>query len=313
MIIKKIEYPSSNNIDMIFAKIYRDKNIKEYKGVIQVVHGMWEHTDRYYDFAEYYTKNGYIVAVHDHLGHGYTPSDDSIYGHFGDNDGNKYVVKDVYNFYTIIKTLYPSLPHFIYAHSMGGLITVNVLYVYKLDIDGLILLGSHMNNASNYLFYPLVKTGLKFFEPSRPAKFFTYMQGIIFSLRFLTSKDGKRWTNRDSDYFNGKDFNDPEMFYFTFKAYEDIFKLSFNATPKNLARNLDKDLPILLMTGSHDPVTSYSKLTRQKNDYLTKNGFNEVSLYTYNKARHNLIMELNRDEVLADMLYFFDMVVKKAK
>ncbi len=47
MKIKKIKYPSSNNVDVIFAKIYRDENIKEYKGVIQVVHGMWEHTDRY--------------------------------------------------------------------------------------------------------------------------------------------------------------------------------------------------------------------------------------------------------------------------
>ncbi len=313
MIIKKINYPSSNNVDKILAKIYRDENITEYKGVIQVVHGMWEHTDRYYDFAEYYAKNGYIVAVHDHLGHGRTPSESSVYGHFGDEDGHKFVVKDVYNFYKIIKTLYPKLPYFLYAHSMGGLITVNVLSVYKLDIDGLVLLGSHMNNASNYLFYPLVKTGLKVVEPTRPAKFFTYMQGILFSIRFLTSKDGKRWTNRDSDYFKGKDFNDPEMFYFTFKAYEDIFKLSFNATPKNLARNLDKDLPILLMTGSHDPVTSYSKLTRKKQEYLHKNGFEDVSLYTYNKARHNLIMELNRDEVLEDMLYFFDGVVKNIK
>ncbi len=313
MITKKISYPSSNKTDTIFAKIYRDENLKEYKGVIQVVHGMWEHTDRYYDFAEYYANNGYIVAIHDHLGHGRTPLVDCDYGHFGDVDGDKYVVKDVYNFYTVLKTLYPKLPYFIYAHSMGGLITVNLLSIYKLDIDGLILLGSHMNNASNYLFYPLVKTGLKVFAPSRPAKFFTYAQGIMFSLRFLTSKDGKRWTNRDSDYFKGKDFNDPKFFYFTFKAYEDIFKLSFNATPKNLARNLDKNLPILLMTGSHDPVTSYTKLTRKKQQYLIQHGFDEVSFYTYNKARHNLVVEPNREEVLCDMLYFFDRVVMKVK
>ncbi len=311
MMIKKINYPSSNKTEMIFAKIYRDEKINEYKGVIQVVHGMWEHTDRYYDFAEYYANNGYIVAVHDHLGHGRTPIVDSSYGHFGDEDGDKYVVKDTYNFYKIIKTLYPNLPHILYAHSMGGLITVNLLSVYTLDIDGLVLLGAHMNNASNYIFYPIVKTGLKFFEPTRPAKFFTYSQGIIFSLKFLNSKDGKRWTNRDSDYFKGKDFNDPKFFYFTFKAYEDIFKLSFRATPKNLARNLDKDLPILLMSGSDDPVTNYTKLTRKKQQYLTNIGFEEVSLYTYNKARHNLVAELNREEVLFDMLNFFDGIVGK--
>ncbi len=311
MLIKKIKYPSSNNNDKIFAKIYRDENITEYKGVIQLVHGMWEHTDRYSDFAEYYTKNGYIVAIHDHLGHGRTPSDSSFYGHFGDENGNKYVVKDVYRFYLILRTLYPSLPHLIYAHSMGGLITVNLLSVYKLDLDGLVLLGSHMNTFTNYLFYPIVKTGSAIFEPTRPAKFFTYTQGLMFSVKFLASKDGKRWTNRDSDYFTGKDFNDPDPFFFTFKGYEDILKLSFKATPKNLARNLDKDLPILLMTGSHDPVTNYSKLTRKKQQYLTKQGFEEVSLYTYNKARHNLVMELNRDEVLLDMLDFFNAVVKK--
>ncbi len=303
---KKIKYKSSNGIDTLSGKIYYNEKNTHYNGLIQIVHGMWEHTDRYKDFAQYFVNNGYVVAINNHLGHGCADDDIQNLGYFGEKDGNKYIIKDVYNFSKIIKKIYPDLPHFIYAHSMGGLITINLLSVYKLDLHGLVLLGSHLNQPSNYLFYPIVKAGSHFADAKKPAKTFTNIQNMMFSAKFYKSDEGANWVNRKSDYMKNSDFNNPDPYYFSYAAYSDLFKLSFKATPKNLARNLDKNTPILLMTGSDDPVTNYTKSTRKKYAYLISNGFTEVSYSEYKKGRHNLINEPNREEVLYDILYFFD-------
>ncbi len=303
---KKIKFQSSNGIDNLSGKIFYNEKTYPFNGLIQIVHGMWEHTDRYRDFAEYFVNNGYVVAIHNHLGHGSATDEVENLGYFGEKDGNKYIIKDTYNFSKIIKQLYPELPYFLYAHSMGGLIAINLLSVYKLDLQGLVLLGSHLNQPSNYLFYPVVKIRSRFVSPTRPAKTFTNIQNLMFSAKFRTSPEGKNWVTRKSDYVINANFNDPSPYYFSYSAYQDLFKLSLKATPKNLARNLDKNTPILLMTGSDDPVTNFTKSTRKKYDYLLDNGFSDVSYSEYKNARHNLINEPNREEVLYDILLFLD-------
>lgn len=310
MKIKIVKYKSSNNSQDITARIYYNDNKTEYKGVIQVIHGMFEHSKRYHDFAHYFTDNGYIVAVNDHLGHGESINEINKHGHFGDNNGDKFLIKDVHKFNNIIKKLHPDLPLLVYAHSMGGLICINYLSVYKPEIDGLILLGSHLNQPSNYFFNAIVNISSKFCNPKRSALVFTLIQNSIFSVRFLKSKDGKYWTSRKSDYIRNTDFHDPSPFCFTYAAYLDVFKLSLNATPKTLASGLDKDTPVLLMSGCNDPVTNYTKLTFKKYMYLIKHDFTDVSIKVYNNARHNLINEINRDEVLRDILKFYDRCVE---
>ncbi len=305
---KIIKYKSSNGKQNIHAKLYYNEKSTKYNGVIQIIHGMLEHTHRYYHFAQYFVNNGYIVIINDHLGHGKSINTDTIHGHFADKNGEQYIVNDVYKLYKIAKQLYPNLPHFIYAHSMGGLIAINLLSKYKLDISGLVLLGSHLNQPLNYLFYSIVKTSSFFVKPTRPAKFFFAVQNTMFNVKFRKSTEGKSWINRKSDYILNTDFKDPEQFLFTHRAFQDLLKLSLKASPKALAKNLSKDTPIYLLTGSDDPVTNYTKLTRKKYNYLLKQNFTQVDFSEYKKARHNLIHEPNRDEVLYDILCFFDKV-----
>ena len=43
---------------------------KPYRAVVQLVHGMSEHKERYIPFMQYLAKLGYVVVIHDHRGHG---------------------------------------------------------------------------------------------------------------------------------------------------------------------------------------------------------------------------------------------------
>lgn len=42
--------------------------VGEPKGIVQIVHGMCEHKERYIPFMEYLSAHGYVCAIHDHRG-----------------------------------------------------------------------------------------------------------------------------------------------------------------------------------------------------------------------------------------------------
>ena len=66
---------------------------------MQIVHGMCEYVDRYDDFANYLTQNGFAVIGNDHLGHGKSVKRNDDLGFFASNDGDKIVIEDLHKRY----------------------------------------------------------------------------------------------------------------------------------------------------------------------------------------------------------------------
>ena len=71
-------------------------------GVLQIIHGMAEHIERYEEFAQYMTDNGYVVTGECHLGHGKSVGEDGQRGFFCSNDPATVVVRDAHR----LKKLY---------------------------------------------------------------------------------------------------------------------------------------------------------------------------------------------------------------
>ena len=42
---------------------------KPYRAIVQLVHGMCEHKERYIPFMEYLAEQGFVTVIHDHRGH----------------------------------------------------------------------------------------------------------------------------------------------------------------------------------------------------------------------------------------------------
>ena len=82
------------------------------KKIIFLFHGMMEHGLRYEPFAEWFNKEGYIVAVPDLRGHGKTSQETGL-GHFGENASWETVLKNCYDSLVIVKNNFPDLPVFI--------------------------------------------------------------------------------------------------------------------------------------------------------------------------------------------------------
>ena len=75
--------------------------------------------------------------------------------------------------------------------------------------------------------------------------------------------------------------------------------------PQNLAK-IKKDIPILIASGDKDPVGSYSKRVKMLYDSYLDTGLTDVTLKLYKDGRHEILNEINRKEVYADFLKFFD-------
>ncbi|MFR3890355.1 MAG: alpha/beta hydrolase, partial [Eggerthellaceae bacterium] len=67
----------------------------ELKGIVQIVHGMEEHIDRYDEFARFLACNGFVVGAHDHVGHGKSVLDARDLGHITLDQGDAVLVNDV--------------------------------------------------------------------------------------------------------------------------------------------------------------------------------------------------------------------------
>lgn len=126
----------------VYAKKWIREDVKEYKAVVQLVHGMQEHIGRYDEFANFLADCGYVVVGHDHLGHGNTAKSEEELGYFAKENGWSKLVEDVHILQNQIKEEYPELPYVIMGHSMGSLVVRTYIAKYQDKLDGVILSGT---------------------------------------------------------------------------------------------------------------------------------------------------------------------------
>ena len=112
--------------------------LKSEKGVIIITHGMGEHSMRYTEMSDFYTNEGYTVISFDIRGHGLSE------GKRGHTPGFEFLMDDIERVYTQVKKDYPSLPIFLFGHSMGGNLVLNFLLRKPNSICGAIVTGAYL-------------------------------------------------------------------------------------------------------------------------------------------------------------------------
>lgn len=299
--INEFNFTSSSNISKIQAKIYIP-NTKRPKGVIQIIHGMCEYIDRYLPFIEYLLKHNFVVVGHDQLGHGNSISDPALRGYFGEKGGYKFLVEDAYYVTKQTKLLYPELPYFIFGHSMGSFVTRIISSKHGNEIDGIILCGTGGPN-------PLYKTGVdiatKLIERrggDYKSEFLTELACKFFNTSVSNPNNLYDWTTRNLDIVKSRDTDTFSNFIFTAAGYRDIFMLVKTSNEKSKFESTPKNLHIKLISGDKDPVgLNGIGVKKVYNNYLEA-GIIDISLKLYPEARHELLNELNKQEVYKDIL-----------
>ena len=299
---KSIKYKSSNGKNDIHAIIWTPES--EPVGVVQITHGMIEYIDRYDDFAKYLCKKGFVVTGNDHLGHGKSVDSEDEYGFMSlDNPANK-MLYDMNRLRLIVSGQYPGIPYFMLGHSMGSYLMRKYIVKYGEHINGVILTGTGSEDAATTSAGLVMIRGLaKRYGWHYRSRLIENMTHTSPYLRFdLTGKDHTNtWITRDPEIAK-KYYSDPLCtFTFTLNGYEALLTtVQYVCDKKNIAK-IPKKLPMLIASGTEDPVGNMSKGVIKFYDQCNDAGIEDVELSLYDGMRHEIINEIDRDIVYNDI------------
>ena len=310
MIKDSFTFKDADGKNIFVYKWLPDNDVKV-KAVLQIAHGMAEHAARYERFAEKLTKNGYIVYANDHRGHGKTAGSVDDVGYLGE-DGFNWMVKDMKELNEIIRKDNPALPVYLFGHSMGSMLSQRYTCLYGNSINGVILSGTSgkmglLVNAGIFLAGREVK---KLGPKARSIKL-NQMSFGSYNKNFEPKRTDFDWLSRDNNEVD-KYINDPycgavftsSYFYDFLRGFKELHKM------ENM-KNIPKELPIYVINGDKDPVGGCCKTVNMLLQDYQKLGIKDVSHKFYKDARHEILNETNREEVMTDILNWLDSHVVK--
>lgn len=293
-------FPSTSGITRCRYYMYLPE---EPKAALMVSHGMCEYIQRYRPFAEFLCENGIALVGNDHIGHGRSVTDSDMLGYFGENGGFMYMVKDLHRMKVIMEKKLPDIPHFLLGHSMGSFIARIYLSRFEDRWDGAVIMGTAGGVTGSA---PLRKL-LEILCRSKDSRFRPEISKKLafglFNIRFRNRRTPNDWLSRWDE--NVDRFNDDPLcnFTFTVAGFKDLLNALMCANSDCVIENTPTDLPMLFVSGSMDPVGEYGSGVRSACMRYLEHGC-MVNIHIYPEARHELLFELNRDEVMEDILRF---------
>ncbi len=278
---------------------------KEPIGIVQISHGMTEHIGRYKLFANELCDAGFIVVANDHIGHGLTSDYHGMDGHFGGKNSHLLVLCDLRNVMHMTKEQYPGLPYFMLGHSMGSFFARTFAFTYKKDVDklsGLIISGTAGPNRkrkaaalmTNFLCF---KDGE---EALSPRMDLLLLQG--FNDNFGEIVTGVEWLTRDKEIQNIYIKDKKCTFKFTVSSYRELIKINGTSNTARYIARTPQDLPVLFISGDKDPVGGNGTGVKNAYKLYEEAGVKDLTLKLYEGARHELLNETNREEVVEYLL-----------
>ena len=272
------------------------------KAVLHIVHGMAEHAPRYDDFAETACKKGFAVVASDHRGHGKSGAKSGLMGYLADGDGFGRVVEDQKEINTEIHKRYPALPAVIVGHSFGSFVTQEYIERYGTTVKAAVLIGSAGPNPSVSVALLLANLNCAFKGRKSPAKFMNALVFGSYNNKVKNPHTAFDWLSRDASEV--KKYIDDEYCGFVCTAgfFQDFMSgLKRLHTQESLA-GIPVSLPVLITAGSEDPVSNGGKTLKALYRIYQDIGIRDVTLKLYENARHEILNEINKEEVKADIL-----------
>ena len=111
------------------------------RAVLQIAHGLTEHSARYARLAAALNAAGYAVYANDHRGHGPKAAAADL-GHFADEGGWDKVVGDLWTLNRLIAKEQPGVPIVFLGHSLGSFLGRSFIARHSDALAGVVLSGS---------------------------------------------------------------------------------------------------------------------------------------------------------------------------
>ena len=301
MNIRSYRFPSATGVCEIATNAYTpDDGV--FDTVLVIHHGMAEHQERYLGFIDYLCRNGIAVYMHDMANHGKSNTDYELTGWFGEKDGWKGLIQDFRRNVEFARSENPDKKLIVMGHSMGSFICRCYTSMYPNDgFIGAIYMGTGGPN-------PIAGMGLAMASMMGGVQGKRHKSKTLDKMTFgsygkkFEGRTNFDWLTRDTAIVD-KYIADPYCgFLFTIQGMHDLVALNIAANEDSWYAGIPAEAKILLTSGAEDPVGEYGKGIHAIHDKLLATGHTQVTLKLYPDCRHEILNELNKAEVMADIL-----------
>ena len=282
--------------------IYMEPENKK-KAIIQIVHGMAEHKERYLPFMRYLCNQGYVVVIHDHRGHGQSIKHTDDLGYFYDETGT-YIYLDAHDIGMKFKKEY-NLPLYLMGHSMGSLVVREVCKYFDKDIDKLIVCGYPSKNDAIESAITLTKFLMKLQGKKHRSSLIQHIAFSSYSKRFNDSLENT-WLSENKE--NVYTYNEDPLcgFTFTLNGFLNLFSLMNDVYNASQWKCDHKELPILFIAGEKDPCIDTKEKWIEAQNFLKQLGYQSIQNHLYENMRHEILNEKEHEIVYKDILDFLE-------
>ena len=303
--IKEFYFESTTGTNQIFARQYTPDSTP--KAIVQIAHGIAEHIDRYQDFMWFLAENGYLAVANDHLGHGKSIRGIDEQGFFAEKDGWDYVVGDMEKLHDLMCEQYPGIPYVIFGHSMGSFLARTFIIKHPDKYDAVIISGTgHQGKALVTGGYMMANAFVKIYGPK---KIGDTMNGIAFGAynkAFQPERTPFDWLSRDEKVVD-KYMADPLCgFVARVSLFRDMMGGIRFITNQDNINTMSKTQPVYFMSGAADPVGDNGVGVEKAYKAFCNAGLKDVTMRLYPDGRHEMLNELNKDQVYKDILNWLE-------
>jgi alpha-beta hydrolase superfamily lysophospholipase len=279
-------YPSA---DGTAIAAYRWDPVGEPKAAVQITHGMGEHAQRYDHVADALTDAGYVVYAQDHRGHGATADPDAL-GDLGEGSWPG-LVDDIGLLSARIVQEYPGLPLILLGHSMGSFAVQQYLLDRSDDVDAAVLTGTAVID--------LLEPALDLDQP---------LDLSVFNAPFAPARTDFDWLSRDSEMVDAYVADPFCGFGIDAASGKAMFIGARRLADPGQVAGIRADLPVYIAVGELDPVNGGLTLLTPLTERLEAAGLSDVTVRTYPDARHEILNETNRAQVISELMTWLDRV-----
>lgn len=277
------------------------------RACVQIVHGMAEHSGRYARFATELNRAGYAVYAHDLPGHGRTARAPDELGHFADEHGWRLALQSIHTVQVEMRARHPGLGLVLFGHAMGALLSQDYIVHHGRETAACVLSSTTGElGVMRMLGLGVMNAEIAVLGPRHRSAVAERLSFKAFNRRFRPNRTGFDWLSRDPGEVDAY-VDDPRCgFRVSSSLWADLLAYAGRLRePARLAR-IPKSLPVLIMAGTDDPATQGAKGPSLLERAYFEAGLRDVTLKLYDGARHELLHETCRDEVMRDVIGWLD-------
>ncbi|AEF85673.1 alpha/beta hydrolase family protein [Treponema primitia ZAS-2] len=307
-ILKNTSWTNTDDGTRLFTR--RWMSSRSPRATVLIVHGMAEHSRRYEPLALRLAEAGFESWAADARGHGLTadrtvndPGKGGLLGHCADKQGFRRVVADLDILVDTIKQARPELPLFILGHSWGSFLTQSYIEAHGDRLAGCLLSGTRGPGGLKYAFGASVMGLIAAFKGSRRGSKLAFALGDgPYNNPFKPNRTPFDWLSRDESQVDAF-AADPLCGNLCSSGFYRDLTDGLNRTHRREAmEGIPRNLPIYVFCGSADPVGDMGESpTALVNGYRAM-GIKDLEFVVYPDARHELLNETNREEVMSSVL-----------